>query len=205
MAWKATRTRFVTFCIQKDYGELLAPSVLMILLGILTFLCDQLYGSASVMSGMGLRSSVPCVFKRYWRCSSESALISSCSMFRFVSFVCRIGSLYNFARHGTDRVFILNIFRLVGLLHLRRRRGPLLFLYGVAHFSLDFLGDCCRDEKGGSIKTEAHKEAAATLENIRKDTLYVWVQRRELSVTFLMSAEMSAEVCPGSQHSTVRV
>lgn len=49
-----------------------SPSVLH------TFLCGQLYGSASFMSGSGDKSSVPCFWSRYCLCSSESALASSC-------------------------------------------------------------------------------------------------------------------------------
>lgn len=89
MAWKATRTRFVTFC--GNNSELLDslrrtnhPAI------VLTFLCGQLYGSASVMSGTGLRSKVPCVFRRYWRCSSEIALISSCTYIQPIIHECRL-------------------------------------------------------------------------------------------------------------------
>lgn len=44
--------------------------------GRLTFLCDQLYGSASDISGIGSISRVPWRASRYWRCSSDKEATS---------------------------------------------------------------------------------------------------------------------------------
>lgn len=66
IAWNATRTRFAFFC-----RNVCQPSAHLCFLRdeVVTFQLGQLYGSAGSADGRGSRVNVPCLFRRYSRCS----------------------------------------------------------------------------------------------------------------------------------------
>lgn len=65
IAWNATRTRFAFFC-----RKACQPSACLCFpRDEITFQLGQLYGSAGSADGRGSRDNVPCLFRRYSRCS----------------------------------------------------------------------------------------------------------------------------------------